>query len=124
MNAVPESLFSSETDEASLKADISWADAVLIGPGIGTGKKAEKLLESVLQTRGIPVVIDADGINLISQNELLREELKQKASVDTVILTPHLMEMSRLSGLTVSEIKKSMTETAVSIAKTYSTNIS
>ena len=123
MNAVPESLFSSETDEASLKADISWADAVLIGPGIGTGKKAEKLLESVLQTRGIPVVIDADGINLISQNELLREELKQKASVDTVILTPHLMEMSRFSGLTVSEIKKSMTETAVSIAKTYSTTV-
>lgn len=124
MNAVPEALFSSKTDEAALEADVAWADAILMGPGIGTGKKAEKLLSFVLDTRGIPVVIDADGINLLSQNDYLREALKTKAAADTVIMTPHLMEMSRFAGLSVSDIKKSMTETAVSIAKTYSITVS
>ena len=117
MNTVPEALYSSDTDDASIRDDIAWADAVLIGPGIGTGNRARRLVNLVLSSRDIPAVIDADGINVIALNEQLRKALKKKSKTDTVILTPHLMEMSRLTGLPVPQIKNEMQQTAAETAK-------
>ena len=119
MNYVPETLFSSKADDESLKKSVSWADAILIGPGIGTGKKAEKLLAFCLETRGIPLVIDADGINLLAHREYLRDMLHLKAAEDQVIITPHLMEMSRFTGLTAGQIKEDMAGTALKYASEY-----
>lgn len=119
MNTVPEALFSSDTDDSSIRDDIVWADAVLIGPGIGTGNRAKRLVNLVLASRDIPVVIDADGINVIALNDQLKKALKKKAESDEVVITPHLMEMSRLCGLPVPEIKTKMKETAVQISAEY-----
>ncbi|MGN0241453.1 MAG: NAD(P)H-hydrate dehydratase [Candidatus Weimeria sp.] len=119
MGTVPEALFSSDTDDASIRDDIAWADAVLIGPGIGTGNRAKRLVNLVLSSRDIPVVIDADGINVIALNEQLQKALRKKTKSDEVVLTPHLMEMSRLCGLPVPEIKKKMKETAARISASY-----
>lgn len=90
--ALPEALLC--TDIASAKAletELDWADAVVIGPGLSKSDNAKMLVETVLKTAEIPLVIDADALNIISDNMILLNEHKMP-----VIVTPHLGEMSRL----------------------------
>lgn len=120
MNVVPEALFTSETNPSSIEDSMNWASAVLIGPGIGTGDKAADMLGQVLTCyNDLPVVIDADAINLISQRDGLRNRLYEKARSEPVIITPHLMEMSRLIHKNISEIKEDMSGIASEVARTY-----
>ena len=123
--SVPEalSLFygdeSKEEFQAELANSIQWADVIAVGPGISQSKKAKELLEFVLDYyNGKKVILDADALNLLSQNESLKEKLSQ-----TMILTPHLMEMARLSGKALSEVKEYPEETAKEFANHYHCNI-
>ncbi len=75
------------------------ADAVLIGPGLGNDKDIEALVLALLSELKIPVVLDADGINVISKHIDIIENAKCP-----LVLTPHEGEFSRLSGLTSSYI--------------------
>jgi ADP-dependent NAD(P)H-hydrate dehydratase / NAD(P)H-hydrate epimerase len=76
----------------SLEAFLSQVNTVLIGPGLSKSPRGKKFLEKVLST-SIRAIIDADALNIISeQMELL--EMKQ----GEVIITPHIGEMSRLTG--------------------------
>lgn len=69
-------------------------DAVLIGPGLGQSDGARKVVKAVLQEANCPVVLDADGINLIAAHkDILRG---RKAPT---ILTPHGGEFARLGGI-------------------------
>jgi NAD(P)H-hydrate epimerase len=71
---------------------IEGASAIVIGPGLGTSTDTEKMLEAVLAI-GCPVLIDADGLNVLAKNlDLL------KTAKGTVLLTPHTGEMARLIG--------------------------
>ncbi|MDD7770005.1 NAD(P)H-hydrate dehydratase [Suipraeoptans intestinalis] len=79
-------------DRNQLLELLNWADAVTIGPGMGTGADADQILETVLKESGLPCVIDADGLNLLAQRKLKRKQFLGRA----VILTPHIGEMSRL----------------------------
>ena len=87
-----------EDMEEALGQSLEWADVYGIGPGLGTNAQAEALLELILKNGKKPLVIDADGINLLKG----REELL-KAYQAPVILTPHLGELARLTGLTPRE---------------------
>ncbi|GAB3646900.1 bifunctional ADP-dependent NAD(P)H-hydrate dehydratase/NAD(P)H-hydrate epimerase [Echinicola sediminis] len=68
-------------------------DAMGIGPGMGTAKESAKLLQSILQFYKGPMVIDADGINILSEYPKIKELLHEG-----VILTPHIGEFERLVG--------------------------
>lgn len=68
-------------------------DAVLIGPGIGRSDGCWKLLEYMLGNFNGPVVVDADGINLLSAH---KDILRGRTA--PTILTPHAGEFSRLAG--------------------------
>lgn len=82
----------------------NFIKTVLIGNGFSTGKFQEKLIEMILIHPIIDkIVIDADGINNISQNERLIEILK--SSSKNIIITPHIGEASRMLGIH-SEIVK------------------
>ena len=72
----------------SLEACLKWCDVVAIGPGIGTGVIQKNMIEKVLEYN-LPTVIDADGINNISEDERLKKKLHKN-----VVITPHLGEMS------------------------------
>ena len=74
-------------------------NAVLIGCGIGTGIGAQAVLESVMSECKAPVLVDADGINIISQNINI---LEQRSGI--TVLTPHLAEFSRLIDKPISVI--------------------
>ena len=68
-------------------------DAVLIGPGLGQSEGTLAVLEAVLEQFQGPVVVDADGINLLSRHkDLLR------GRTAPTILTPHDGEFIRLAG--------------------------
>ena len=92
---------------------INSADAVLFGCGSGKSKDNKKILDFLLKS-GKPLVIDADGINTLSECiELLR------LSKAPLILTPHPGEMSRLINLPVSEIEANRPKIASEFAKKY-----
>lgn len=71
--------------------------AIAIGPGLGTTDRAFELLTIALKS-GLPIVIDADAINLISEHPILLKALPKNA-----VLTPHLGELKRLIGDADSE---------------------
>lgn len=88
-------------------------DALAIGPGMGLNVGINKLIEEIIQDFQGPIVMDADGLNAISQNT---EIIKNHANL---ILTPHEMEFSRLSKIPVEEINSNRLETALSFAKEF-----
>ena len=96
---------------------IEWADFLLLGPGMGTGKEAEDLLRLVLDKGRAPLLIDADGLNLLSRNSDLQALAKSYGRKSLLFLTPHLMEFSRLSGKSLTEIENRGGEIAKSFGK-------
>lgn len=95
------STWDNEIDFEGLKASIKKADAIAIGMGLSTSDKALEILKFTLKNAESPLVIDADALNLIAKNKALLDNIKVP-----VIITPHPMEMSRLSGNKVEEIIK------------------
>jgi hydroxyethylthiazole kinase-like uncharacterized protein yjeF len=77
-------------------------DAIVIGPGLGKGERAEALLAAVLAS-DIPCVLDADALNLISENEELRKACARRTA-DT-LLTPHPAEAARLLAETTATVQ-------------------
>lgn len=83
----------SESACSAIGAYLSKMDAVLIGPGIGRSEGTKAVVEYVLKNATCPVVLDADGINVISANKyILRERIAP------TILTPHMGEFARIGG--------------------------
>ena len=86
---------------------LSRMDAVLIGCGLGQSQGTMAVLRAVLETAECPVVVDADGINLLAQNiSLLRERTAP------TILTPHDGEFARLGGILTEDRMTSAREFA------------
>lgn len=86
-------------DVSYISDSVTWADAVVIGCGLGVSDTSKKVLCAVLDSAcGKPLIVDADALNMISADECLREKLS------SAIITPHPLEASRLSGLSVDEI--------------------
>lgn len=95
----------------ALREAETWADVILVGPGIGTAQRARRLLRFSILESGLPLVIDADGLNILSQDKDLQEGLASGQARDrTVILTPHMGEFARLYGCTVAQAKEHLTE--------------
>ena len=68
-------------------------DAVLIGPGLGQSEGVFTAVKTVLEKAGCPVVLDADGINVMAAHkDILR------GRTNPTILTPHAGEFARLGG--------------------------
>lgn len=115
-----------EEEIAMIIQGMDLANAVVIGPGLGLGQEAQAILRLVLDhlvkegntssdASHKPVVIDADGLNLLAQmEEWFAEDShdgRRLCLPDHVILTPHLKEMSRLIQKEVPVIMDHMIET-------------
>lgn len=115
---VPEAVLMTYTDdqEAMKCASdaVSWADVILIGPGIGRSQESEKMLRYVICEAEQPLVIDADALNIIAGNRGLL--LGHRAEV---IVTPHMGEMARLTGISIPEIKKNILKVCKDFAMEY-----
>ena len=93
-----------------IKRLMERADAVLFGPGAGTSEDVYELLKAVMENCRVPLIIDADGLNVLSNHT----ELLEKCSC-SLIFTPHEVEMSRLVKTSLSEV----TENRMSISHDY-----
>lgn len=103
-----------------VKKGLDWADVIAIGPGIGTGECADVLLKIVIKTSSKPLVIDADALNLladVNNFQILKESQNLEQKRRTLILTPHPMELSRISGAEKKELLQNGLEIAKNIAK-------
>lgn len=94
-------------------ASIMLADSIVFGPGFGKRENGAKYIKEVIKTEK-RLVIDADGLNILSENKKLLDKLPSN-----VILTPHIGEFSRLTGLRASEIKENKLILASEFAKRY-----
>lgn len=115
--AVPEAVLSSYgtmPDEKQIIEDLKWADAVVLGPGLGTTPAAGKLLRLVLMNINVPLVLDADALNILAEEP----ELLLRPHVD-VIVTPHPGEMARLTKAAVSYLKTRIVTAAREFAQQY-----
>lgn len=101
--ALPEALLGTEED---LEQSMEWADVIAIGPGLGQGDAALDCLKTVIERSRLPLVVDADGLNLLAEHkELQRELASQKREL---ILTPHVGELSRLTGKSVETLQEDL----------------
>ncbi len=115
--AVPEavlSVYQGKPEQLQLEEAAGWADAIVFGPGAGTGSGMEETLQNLLLLADVPMVIDADGLNLAAK----APAILKKSHAD-IIVTPHLGEMARLTGKPVSEIQRSLIATARDFAQFY-----
>lgn len=72
---------------------LSKANAVLIGPGLGTGAEAQALVKTVLEKAACPLIVDADGLRIFADEPALLDACRVP-----LILTPHEGEFRRLGG--------------------------
>ena len=80
---------------------LTWADSVCIGSGLGMSRLSEKILKTVIEYVKVPCLIDADGLNLLAENKNYLNQMAERRFV----ITPHMKEMSRLTGTPVEELK-------------------
>lgn len=110
--AVPEALLGKEDE---LEESLRWANVVAIGPGIGKREEAKKCLNDIISKSKIPILIDADGLNLLAEDRKLQQLLAEKTC--DVILTPHVGELARLTGKGISDIKEKLPLIATELSK-------
>ena len=94
--SVPEAMVSVDENEeffTCLDLNLAKYDAIGIGPGLDTKDESKKALENLLKINNKPLVIDADGLNLLAQIPDFTNLLNDKT-----ILTPHPKEFERLFG--------------------------
>jgi hydroxyethylthiazole kinase-like uncharacterized protein yjeF len=90
------------------------ADVVLLGPGLGQSEWSKAMLGQVLQFAGdkLPLVVDADALNLLAANAQLRREIsplpekRQSMRRRQWILTPHPGEAARLLGCEIDQVQQ------------------
>ncbi|MBO6107913.1 MAG: NAD(P)H-hydrate dehydratase [Eubacterium sp.] len=106
LGRLPEILF---CEEDELPEAVDWADSIVMGPGLGLSESAEQIAGYVIENSPVPTVIDGDGIRLC-------KGITSKLS-ENFILTPHLKEMSYITGQSVSEIADQQVSIAMETAR-------
>ncbi len=99
-------------NEDEIKGLLS-SKVIVFGMGIGSTNEVKKTLEYLLVNYDKVLVIDADGLNQLAFME--RSILKNTKA--KIILTPHLKEFSRLTGLSIDEINNDAINLAIKFAK-------
>ena len=113
----------SENAEGGVSADCAGAisslagrsSAVLCGCGMGNTPDTERIVLSLLKRAG-RLILDADALNSLSASGNVGA---LKRNGEPAVITPHVGEMSRLTGVSVGDIKKDPADCALSFAGTY-----
>jgi ADP-dependent NAD(P)H-hydrate dehydratase / NAD(P)H-hydrate epimerase len=94
------------------------ADVWVFGPGAGMGEDAAHVLNVLLaHTHDQPLVLDADGLNLLATHAVLKDALHARSL--PAVLTPHPLEAARLLGCTTAQVQADRVAAAMAIASRY-----
>ncbi|HET6491687.1 MAG TPA: NAD(P)H-hydrate dehydratase, partial [Burkholderiales bacterium] len=91
-----------------------------IGPGLGQSPDAAFYLRWAMEA-ALPLVIDADGLNLIGASAALKHALQQRAAA--TVLTPHPAEAARLLGRATSDVQRDRVAAALELAETLNSHV-
>lgn len=111
---LPEAMVSCEFSEEANEKNLSWCDVLVIGPGLGTDSESQERMLWFLKNgfkAKKPMVIDADGLNLLAENPKWMEYINENT-----VLTPHMGEMSRLMGSSIIHLKEDPAAAALEFA--------
>ncbi len=97
-----------------IKKEISKYKAIALGPGLSQNLQTQKFILEIISSVKIPTVIDADGLNALSNKISI---LKKNNNIK--ILTPHIGEMARLTRETKSYIESNQKDIVKDFAKKY-----
>jgi hydroxyethylthiazole kinase-like uncharacterized protein yjeF len=119
--AVPSALNSEWPSTDQIKAEIAdWADAALVGPGLGKSKEARELVERLMQNAKMPIVVDADALNVFEGDV---RSLAQLLDGRQALITPHVAEFARLARLDSKEVIANRFDVGVEIARTLKATV-
>lgn len=136
---LPEAIFTGYDTDSNIQvlseSNVSWADILVLGPGLGTEALSVTLVRELLQAiaaqcdaapskwlRKFPLLlIDADGLNILSARPELMQLVDQIARQIPVVVTPHPMEMARLSAVSLQEILQCPAHAAEALAAAHGT---
>lgn len=104
--------------EAKLLAAAQYADALVCGPGLSQAVGQERRVVTLLRQARCPIVLDADGITALSRNI----DIISRHQTEWV-LTPHPLEMARLTGKTVEDIQADRPGIAAAFAKQHQVTV-
>ena len=88
--------------------------AIICGMGIGDVEETAKTVKFLIDNANCPLLFDADALNAISKDKSILQRHKQQ-----IILTPHIGEMARLTGLETAFVKQNKEQVATAFAKEY-----
>jgi len=107
--SLPEAMWADGEDGDTLDALAARADVIAVGPGLGTSDWSHEAWRQLLDCDR-PVVLDADGLNLLAERGFDRENW---------ILTPHPGEAARLLAVTTAEVQRDRFGAARAIAARF-----
>ena len=97
-----------------MKSYVTRAGAIVYGCGLTECEAVRKNLKSIILSASCPLVIDADGLNVMAQNlDIL------KFLCSPTVITPHPMELARLCGVSVDKINANRVEYAMNFAQEH-----
>ncbi len=101
-----------------LKKLLEKKTVITAGPGLGQEPGAERLVLTLLDQVKVPMVFDADALNILSRH---MDKLEGRPDRDArpVVLTPHPGEMARLAGLTIPQVQAQRESLAREFAQKY-----
>jgi ADP-dependent NAD(P)H-hydrate dehydratase / NAD(P)H-hydrate epimerase len=114
-----------ETDDGALsrdalsksKLDLQQFDAVLVGPGMTVCEDTKQMLQELLGKVSVPVVLDADALNIISLNS---DILNKKGKY---VMTPHAGELARLIDTSVDNVLSSRFSSIMTAVHKYNSSV-
>ena len=93
---------------------VDIASALAVGPGLGQSEDARTLLEAAI-ARPVPLVLDADALNLIAFHPVLAQQVAQRGA--PTVVTPHPAEAGRLLGSTAAAVQADRVTAACELAR-------
>ena len=100
--------------EFDFNSKSEYCGAALVGCGLSVNGDTKALVQCIAESSGIPLILDADALNIVARNP----DILKKAKAP-VVLTPHIREFSRFSGLSVDEIDADRAEAALKFAERF-----
>lgn len=94
----------------------AWADAVVLGPGLGKTPRAKRFAEHVLRGKAKLLVLDADGLNIFAPDA---ESLVELLDGRPTVLTPHPAELGRLLWRDTKEVDAERFDIALEAARLF-----
>lgn len=114
---LPEIIYFEKTrDDIDGICSLSARAVTLIGCGCGADEELSRLVLALISTEGAPLILDADAINALSRYSSADALYAKKREI---ILTPHPLELARLTGISVEKINASRLSVARDFAKKY-----